>query len=166
MPVGADRVARYLELVEREAETLEEMFQRMTSRVEGIEGPEGRPEMLPAICASWDVPYGRILTWLMADAGRYEVYKRALEIAAHGLVAETVQIADSENQFTQRDRLRVATRFKVAEYHAPAMYRPRQTVDMNVKHEGWGERLRRARERVIEAEMIDPAEVQSDESDI
>jgi len=154
MPIQADRVARLLALTspESEAATLEEIFQRMTSGVPGVEGPLGRPEGLPTICKAWDVPYGRVLTWLMADQKRYEVYQRALEVAAHGLVAETVEIADSENQFTQRDRLRVATRFKVAEYHAPAIYRQRQTVDMNVKHEGWGDRLRRARERVIEHE--------------
>lgn len=135
-----------------EAATLEEMFQRMTCRVPGVEGKEGRPEGLPAICASWDVPYNRMLTWLMADAARYSVYKRALEVAAHGLVAEVVEIADNESPYVQRDKLRVSTRFKMAEFHAPEIYRQRQTVDMNVTHAAWGERLRRARERVIEAE--------------
>src|SRR5437899_3445981 len=164
MPIRSDRIARFVEMTtaEREAATLDEMFQRMTSRVPGVEGPAGRPEGLPAICASWDVPYGRVLTWLMADANRYTVYKRALEVAAHGLMAEVVEIADRDSPYVQRDKLQVATRIKVAEYHAPEIYRPRSTVDMNVSHAGWGERLRRARERVIEAEPDDRDNVECD----
>ena len=154
MPIMTDRAARYLELTspEHEAATLEEMFQRMTCRVPGIEGKEGRPEGLPAICVSWDIPYGRMLTWLMADAARYSVYKRALEVAAHGLMAEVIDIADNDSPYVQRDKLRAGMRLKFAEYHAPDMYRQRQTIDMNVTHAAWGERLRRARERVIEHE--------------
>lgn len=158
MPIRADRLARFVEMTSPECElrTLEEMFQRMTTRAEGIEGKEGRPQGLPEICAAWDVPYGRMVTWLMADANRYGVYKRALEVAAHGLMAEVVDIADRDSPYVQRDKLQVMTRIKVAEYHAPDIYRPRSTVDMNVSHAGWGERLRRARERVIEVESIEP----------
>jgi hypothetical protein len=154
MPIQNDRLLRYAEMTspEREGATLEEMFQRMTCRVPGVEGKEGRPEGLPAICSTWNVPYGRVLTWLMADVNRWAVYKRALEVAAHGLMAEVVDIADRDSPYVQRDKLQVATRIKVAEYHAPDIYRQRQTVDMNVTHAGWGERLRRARERVIEHE--------------
>lgn len=129
-PVKADRLARFAEMTspEREAATLEEMFQRMTCRVEGVEGPQGAAEGLPAICTSWGVPYGRVLTWLMADANRYGVYERALEIAAHALVAETVEIADNDSPATQRDRLRVDTRFRVAKHHAPERYGERIEV--------------------------------------
>jgi hypothetical protein len=125
-------MARFLEVtdVSRETSTLEEMFQRMTCRVDGIEGSEGRPEGLPAICASWNVPYGRMLTWLMMDAKRYAVYERALEVAAHALIAETVQIADNESPATQRDRLRVDTRFRVAESHAREKYGKRLQMEM------------------------------------
>ena len=122
MPVRADRVARYLELIEREAETLEEMGQRVA---------EG--EGLMAICAAWDVPYARVMGWLMADAKRYEVYRRALEVAAHALVSEAVGIADEQAEVVKkdgstydpdvsRDRLRVDTRFRVAKHHAPKVY--------------------------------------------
>lgn len=118
-----DRIARLQELIapQRQSATLEEMFQRMTSRVAGIEGPEGEPESLMQICQSWDVPYGRMLTWLMADAARYGVYERALEIRAHELIAQTVGIADGED-FPQNKRVRIETRFKVAKHHAPEKY--------------------------------------------
>lgn len=129
MPVRADRVARFTELVEREEATLEEMFQRMTARVEGIEGPAGRPETLQEICKAWDVPFGRVMAWLMADAKRYAQYERALEVAAHALVAETVDIADNESPATQRDRLRVETRFRVARHHAPEKYGEKMQLD-------------------------------------
>ena len=108
----ADRAARYIALIEREGETLEEISQRMADG-----------EGLPAICRAWDVPYGRVLGWLMADAKRYAVYQRALEVAAHALVSETVAISDGEPEGdTQRDRLRVDTRFRVAKHHAPKVY--------------------------------------------
>lgn len=164
MPIQMDRVARFLELTapEVEAATLEEMFQRMTCRVDGVEGVAGRPEGLPAICATWNIPYGRMLTWLMADTGRYGVYKKALEVAAHGLMAEVVEIADNDSPYVQRDKLKVTTRIKVAEYHAPDIYRPRNTVDVNVTHAAWGERLRRARERLIEGETVETIEEESD----
>jgi hypothetical protein len=152
MPVQNDRLLRYVEMTapENEVATLDEMFQRMTCRVPGVEGKEGRPEGLPGICSTWNVPYGRMLKWLMEDANRFAVYKRALEVAAHGLMAEVIDIADRDSPYVQRDKLQVATRIKVAEFHAPETYRPRSTVDMNVNHSSWGERLRRARERVIE----------------
>src|SRR5258706_11076974 len=128
-PIRADRIARFTELIEREDITLEEMFQRMTARVDGVEGPQGRPETLPEICAAWDVPFGRVLNWLMDDAKRYARYERALEVAAHGLIAETVDIADNDSPATQRDRLRVETRFRVARHHAPEKYGERGQVE-------------------------------------
>jgi len=112
--IGKDRLARYLALIEpeREADTLEVIFQR-------VAGGEG----LPKICQAWDVPYGKVLTWLMASADRYSVYQRALEVAAHGLVSEAVDIADSADPETvAQARLRVDTRFKVAKFHAKEMY--------------------------------------------
>ena len=127
-PVKADRLARFAEMTsaEREGTTLEEMFQRMTTLPDGVVGVQ--PEGLPAICTAWGVPYGRVLTWLMADANRYAVYERALEVAAHALVAETVEIADNDSPATQRDRLRVDTRFRVAKHHAPERYGERIEV--------------------------------------
>jgi hypothetical protein len=130
-PIQVDKMARFLEMTkpEREGGTLEEMFQRMTCRVDGVEGPQGRPEGLPGICATWNIPYGRMLTWLMMDAKRYSVYERALEVAAHALISETVEIADNESPATQRDRLRVDTRFRVAESHAREKYGKRLQME-------------------------------------
>lgn len=118
-PVMADRAARFAALIsaEQETQTLEELFLRLT---------EG--ETLQTICLAWDVPYGRVLNWLMADAERYQRYLRALEVEAHALVAETVAIADRDSPFTQRDRLQVDTRFRKAQFHAPRMYAPKQEV--------------------------------------
>lgn len=124
-----DRIARFLEMTapENAPQTLEEIFQRMTCRVAGVEGPEGDPEGLPAICEAKDVPYGRMLTWLMADAARYAVYERALEVRAHELIAQTVGIADGAD-FPQNKRVRIETRFKVAKHHAPEKYGERLEI--------------------------------------
>jgi hypothetical protein len=123
-PVKADRLARFVEMTSEgcEAATLEEMFQRMTSN-----------EGLPAICEAWGVPYGRMLTWLMAEDKRYAVYLRALEVRGHALVDEAVGIADEQAMVVgkngavfdpdvSRDKLRVDTRLRVAKAHAPALY--------------------------------------------
>lgn len=129
-PVRVDRMARFLEMTspEREVATLEEMFQRMTCRVEGVDGPEGRPEGLPGICSTWNVPYGRVLTWLMMDAKRYAVYERALEVAAHADIAEVIAIADGD-EFPQTKRVRIEARFRVAESHAREKYGKRLQMD-------------------------------------
>lgn len=130
--VMADRVARYVSLIEA-PDTLDVLCQRVAD--------EGS---LVDICRSLDVPHGRVLTWLMADAARYAVYQRALEVYAHSLVAETVKLADGEPRAVldgagkpmmgedgkplviendvPRDKLRVETRFRVAKHHAPSVY--------------------------------------------
>lgn len=118
--VMQDRQARLLERLADADATLDEMFQRMTGAMLGQDG-EPVYEGLPAICREWDVSYGRVMTWLMADAERYAVYNRALAVQAKALVAETVGIADS-GEDVARDKLRVETRFRVAKYHDAAVY--------------------------------------------
>lgn len=121
--VMQDRVARYLALIEA-PDTLEVIAQRVA---------EG--EGLPGLCQAWDVPYGRMLTWLMADVARYQVYLRALEVASHALVAETVSLADKvppDKEAVAKASLQVNTRFRVAKHHAPALYADK----VEVKHSG------------------------------
>ena len=118
--VMQDRVARYLALVDA-PDTLELIAQRVS---------EG--ETLSGLCRAWDVPVGRVNTWLMADQSRYDVYKRALEIHAHAKVQETIAIADDVAVEVPRASLMVNTRFRVAKYHAPALYADK----MEVKHSG------------------------------
>lgn len=149
--VVADRVARYVELIER-PDTLDVIAQRVADG-----------EGLPALCKSWDVPYGRVMMWLMSDLSRYEVYKRALEVGAHLMVVEAISIADEQQEVVredgskfdpdvQRDKLRVDTRLKVARSHARELYGEQRKVTHEVVGD-FGERLRRARERVVEGEV-------------
>lgn len=118
-----DRIARYLEKIHPDVAdaTLEELFQRMADG-----------ETMYDVCRAWDVPTGRVLTWLMADEKRHAMYLRALEVAAHGLVAEAVGIADEPANMlasgatdagaVAHAKLRIETRFKVAAAHAKQMY--------------------------------------------
>lgn len=118
-----DRIARYLEKIHPDMEswTLDELFQRMADG-----------ETVHEVCRAWDVPSGRILTWLMADEKRHAMYMRALEVAAHGLVADAVGIADESPGVTAQGstdagavahaKLRIDTRFRVAQAHAKQMY--------------------------------------------
>jgi hypothetical protein len=129
-PVRTDRMARFLEMTSPESEgtTLEEMFQRMTCRVDGVAGAEGRPEGLPAICAAWNIPYGRYLFWLKQDLKRYQVYLDALEIASRADISEVIAIADGD-EFPQTKRVRIDTRFRLAESHAREMYGKRLQME-------------------------------------
>lgn len=139
----ADRQARLLAKLADEAATLDELTQRMT-------GGTGECEGLPAICRAWDVPYGKVMLWLMANEGRYARYNRALEVQAKALVAETVSLADGQpvavvgpdgkplydedgelitvERDVARDKLRVDTRFRLAKYHDSAVYGDKATV--------------------------------------
>lgn len=115
MPVANDRAARFLDLFgdDRYEATLDEMSQRMCDG-----------EGLPAICREWDVPYGRVMTWLMADQERYERYERALEVMAHREVDEALAIADrvGDKDEVPAAKLQVETRFKRARHHAREKY--------------------------------------------
>jgi hypothetical protein len=107
-----DRVARFLEAtsVSRETQTMDEISQRM-----------GDGEGLPAICKGWDVPYSRMLSWLMADEKRYAAYERALEVAAHALVSEVVPLVDASDD-TPKARVQMDARFRTAQFHAREKY--------------------------------------------
>jgi hypothetical protein len=142
-----DRVARYLERIERPDETLDEIVQRMT-------GSAGSYEGLPAICRAWDVPYGKVIGWLMADAERYAVYDRALAFQAKALVSEAVGIAD-EGEDVARDKLRVETRFRLAKYHDSKVYGDKVDVNHNVAPVFIiNAALPESHERVIEHEAV------------
>lgn len=141
--VMQDRLARFHEMtgVECEVETLEELLQRV-----------GNGEGLMRVCEGWSVPYGRVMTWLMADVKRYEVYLRALEMGAHREVEEAKEIADKAPVAvmddegnpvfdeggepvvvwpdTARDKLRIDTRFRRAKAHAAGMYGDRQEISI------------------------------------
>ena len=97
-------------------------------------------ETLQAIAKAWAVPTGRMVRWVLSDPDRTVAYKQAQEAAAHAPIAEVVAIAD-EGDDTQRDRLRIETRFKVAAAHARDRYGvqaasgPTQAVQVIVQRE-------------------------------
>jgi hypothetical protein len=101
-----DRVARYLEKI-AEPDCMEELVQRVAGG-----------ELLPVVCAEWDVPYGRVMCWLMADADRFGAYMRALEMGSFFEVDEAKVIADG----SEDAKLRVDVRFRRAKAFAPAVF--------------------------------------------
>ena len=115
MPALAERMSR-LEAV---------LADPLTMDVLGLRLAEG--EKLRAVAAAWQVPYPRLLAWILCDEGRQAQYVRALELHAHHLVAETVEIADAvaatgEPVAVQAAKLRIETRFKIAAHHARSLY--------------------------------------------
>jgi len=162
--VGAvmqDRIARFTDFIGR-ADALDEIVQRMC----GVAGP---CEGLPEICRSMDLPYGKVLLWLMADQMRYAEYEKALEIQSHELVAQVLDIVDREPMLTDKGgvdggevtlrRLQVDSRFKLAGFHAPKKYVERKELKVEHRHD-LAERLVAARGRVARQEIdVTDAEV-------
>ena len=154
--VMQDRVARYVALIE-EPSSLDMLVQRVAD--------EGS---LVDICRSLDVPHGRVLTWLMADAGRYQLYLRALEVYAHAKVSEAIPIADAADPAeVGKASLQVNTRFKVAKHHAREIYGEK----LEVKHSGtvtFSHALQAIAARKLaakrEADIIDVTPSQPDET--
>ena len=121
-PVKRERRERFEALVVEEALTLEDLGQWLAG---------GRH--VPEWCRAKDIPQGRLMTWLMADVKRYEVYLRGLEMQAHVEIAEAKVVADGATPETVGvARLQVDTAFKRAKHHAPQVYGER------VVHESGG----------------------------
>lgn len=107
-------------------------------------------ESLRDIARAWKIPYTRFMVWIAANGDLTEQCKRARELAGVELRMEGLEIVDS------------ATPETVAIAREQARYRERLARDLNRplfgnvthhKHEhtvDLGERLRRARERVID----------------
>lgn len=123
LAMNPTRLARYLDLIsdQRKQSTMEELTQRIA---------EG--EAIDEVARAWDVPRGRLITWVLSDEGRKKVYLGALEHAAYILAGEVVRIADEvpnvrgDGTVDQGDiahrKLRIDTRFRLAERHAKEMY--------------------------------------------
>jgi hypothetical protein len=109
----AEKIARYVALIENEGAVLEELFMRLS---------EG--ETLVQICKRLKLPRPRVMQWLMSDEERWASYCRAQEISAHALAAEVVQIADAvrAKDDVPAAKLRIDARLKIAAMHAPGRY--------------------------------------------
>lgn len=143
----ADKLARYLELIE-EPGFLELLCQRLACG-----------ETLSDITRTMEVPYSKVMYWLMDDDARYEAYRRALVAQSRYEVDEALRIADDAAGETEpvaisAAKLRVETRFKRAKHHAPKEYGDAQQaaglaavkiVLVDFRKEGG---------RVIEGEMV------------
>ena len=119
-----DRVARYVEAIESPG-FMDEVVQRMC-------GVDGEVRGLPQVCGELDLPYGKVLLWIFEDAGRYQAYLQACEVAGTLLAGEVVGIADTEPGMTDKGtvdsgevanrKFRVDTRFRMAAAFAPRQF--------------------------------------------
>ena len=168
--IKADRVARYLEMIspEREAETLAELIQRMC-------GVTGECEGLPGICRSLDVPYGKILLWLLSDEKRHAAWRRSAEVQEHRRMEDGIEIVDAPPMLNEKGgvdsgdvalrKLRTDFRFKSAKYNAPEIYMDRKELNVEVRHD-LADRLIAARDRLASGlpppREVDPVLVTDD----
>jgi hypothetical protein len=140
IPIAADRAARLADLLTR-PDFLEELQQRITDG-----------ETLVEACKAWNVPYGRVASWIGAEdhPERAEAYRVALRIRADALIAEAVKIAGetqagetvkkgpdgtvttTEDMLGHR-KLRIETHFKAAAKWDPARFGDSQRVELTAK---------------------------------
>ena len=121
MPIQADRAARYVAWTADEAGALQEIGVRMADG-----------ETLPQVCKTKDLPYGRVLLWLMGSQERFEVYQRALRVAADAEVGETLALADGAED-TAKAKLQIDTRFRRAKVYDPERFGERVDVNLHGK---------------------------------
>ena len=111
------------------------------------------------VCRERGWIFGAFRRWVDLDAGRSEAYRGALRIAADAKFQECGGIVDgvvAEAAEVAKARLRTAWRIRAAEVWDRVGY------GRTVRHEvglsaDYAERLRRARERVIEGEVVSVA---------
>lgn len=106
-----DRVARFVEKINDEAATMDEILQRVSEK-----------ESLGQVCTAWDVPFARVRAWLAASSDREAAYENALKIKADGFVGETVPIADDSSLGVEDRKVRIATRFRAAAVYDRARF--------------------------------------------
>ena len=120
-PIKADRIARYLERIEAERDTMEELAVRIA---------EG--ESLKAICATWNIPLGRFAGWIASDPRRQDIYDGAKRLRADAVADELIAIADDGGA----DVAHAALRSKVRQWAASKWDRGRYGDSVVVQHQG------------------------------
>lgn len=114
----------------------------MTLEVVGQRVMEG--ETLKQIARSWQVPVMRFVEWVVNDAFRCGVYQAALKVRADELAHEALRISDEQelavgkngveyDPDVARDKLRVATRLKLAGTWDRERYGQRIDKNVNVR---------------------------------
>ena len=110
-------------------------------------------ETLRSLAKSWEIPYLRFIAWVAANSELTEQCKRVMELAGVELRMEGLEIVDAVEGAESSE--------EVAAAKLRAEYRERLSRDMNRRlfgkhtqhththHIDLGERLRRARERMV-----------------
>lgn len=110
--------------------------------------------LLKTWCAHYGVDRGLIWAMLSETPERYERYKRALAGVADEFIGDAVPLADGSSvESAVVDKLQIDTRLKVAAMYDPSRFGKQTKVTHEVGAD-FGEMLRRARERVIEGEVL------------
>jgi hypothetical protein len=111
-------------------------------------------ESLKEIAEAWQIPYRRFLAWIASNGELTETCKRVRELAGVELRIEGMELLDEATPDSPEHVALVKERAKYRESLARDLNRP--LFGKQVRHEhthtvDLGERLRRARERVLQA---------------
>lgn len=124
-------------------------------------------DSLREISKAWQIPYRRLIAWIAANGDLTEQCKRVRELAGIELRMEGLEIVDGAEAATTPEEVSAAK--------LRAEYRERLSRDLNrplfgkqVQHQhthtiDLGERLRRARERVIDVQVVDTQPIEKAE---
>jgi len=115
-------------------------------------------------CIHYGIERGLLWSWISEKQERMDRYYRALKGVADEYVADVVGIADgADEDTTGTAKLQIDARLKVAEKFDQPRFGKQTKVTHEVKGD-FGERLRRAQERVIEGEVLGVESGQGGES--
>ncbi len=127
--------------------------------------PEGKSEFLQRlgesgdldeVCREMDLPRVRVLAFVASQAELSEAAKAVLELKAHQMVAEGLEIVDDRegDPDASSRRVRADYRLKVAEKWAKGMYGAKG-VDVGAMAEGITEALQRISERRRREKLVE-----------
>lgn len=92
---------------------------------------------LKDVCLEVGRGQGELLAWIMEDEGRRKMYRLAMELAAHVLAAEAIEIADmgdARGVDPVRDKMRIEARQKFAAQHAPDVFGKAAATVVNIQN--------------------------------
>lgn len=121
-------------------EALEEdpqLLKVVLARIAGAWEPESalgetKPEKPWQVCKTLGLSYGAFISYVNEDPKRYELFLRALEVRAHMMAEETIEIADeAEKDTAHLAKLRIDARRSLAKSWHKRLYGDDPMIQIN-----------------------------------
>lgn len=114
-----------------------QLLKVVLARIAGAWEPENaaaqeKPEKPYEICKALGLSYGAFISYVNEDPQRYELFLRALEVRAHMMAEETIEIADdAEKDTAHLAKLRIDARRNLAKNWHKRLYGDDPMIQIN-----------------------------------